>query len=130
MKPSQKRQRGMSLIEALTTVLIFSVGLMGLVGLQSRAIQFSSSAEDTNRAALLANDLTAQMRLSKSITVNATELQAWKDRVSKPAEGGLPNGVGNVTQRSATEVDITIQWKSPNAATTEPMNKYQTQFIL
>ncbi len=126
MKPTAKRQRGMSLIEALTTILIFSVGLMGLVGLQSRAIQVSTGAEDTNRAALLANELTSQMWLANSLSVDTT---AWKDRVSKPEDGGLPHGVGTVTV-TGNVADITITWRAPQAASGAQDNRYQTQVQL
>ena len=126
MKRTPKRQRGLSLIEALTTILIFSVGLMGLVGLQSRAIQVSTGAEDTNRAALLANELTSQMWLANSVTVDST---AWQERVSKPEEGGLPNGLGTVTV-TGNVADITITWRAPQAASGVQDNRYQTQVQL
>ena len=48
---------GVSLIEVLVSILIFSFGIVGLIGLQARALQYSTSAEDTTRAALLASDL-------------------------------------------------------------------------
>ena len=64
-QPSRRRQAGMSLIEVLTAVLIFSIGILGLVGLHARATQFSVSAEDTNRAALLANEMVTAVWLNR-----------------------------------------------------------------
>ena len=47
-------QRGVTLIEVLVSVLIMSFGILGIVALQARAIQFSLDADDRNRAALFA----------------------------------------------------------------------------
>ena len=41
-----------------------SVGLLGLIGLQARAVNFSVNAEDRNRAALFANDVASGMWLA------------------------------------------------------------------
>jgi len=68
LRPSQ-RQRGSTLLEVLVSVLIFSFGILGLVAMQVRATQYSVDAEDRNRAALLADDLAAQMRLARTVTL-------------------------------------------------------------
>ena len=62
-----RRVRGMTLVEVLVSLLIFSFGLLGLMGLQARALRFSIGAEDTNRAALLANEVAAQMLTRQSM---------------------------------------------------------------
>lgn len=116
----------MSLIEVLTTVLIFSVGLLGLVGLQTRAIQVSAGAEDTNRAALLANELSSQMWLANDTRIDTT---AWAAQVKDTLNGGLPNGVGTVAF-DGNVATITVQWKSPNAAKDATPNQYQTQVVI
>jgi len=127
----RRRQAGMSLIEVLTAVLIFSLGILGLVGLQARATQFSVSAEDTNRAALLASELVTTLWLNQQApgagpVLPPEALAAWTAQVADPAAGGLPNGVGDVVIKGE-QVDITLTWKSPNAATADPVNRYSTQ---
>jgi len=111
-----KRQRGVALIEVLMAVLIFSVGILGLVGLQSRAIQLSMDTEDRNRAALLANELVNEMWLRRTPTVPAGVETAWQDKVKDATKSGLPGGDGKyeVTGRQA---DVTIEWQSPGAST-------------
>lgn len=123
----------MTLIEVLVAILIFSFGLLGFVGLQARAIQYSVSAEDSNRAALLANDMAATM-VTKS-TVNATDLAsdivAWQSRVSDPLGAGLPGGSGTVAT-AGNVATITITWRAPNVATgtANSQNRYFTQVVL
>lgn len=123
----------MTLIEVLVAILIFSFGLLGFVGLQARAIQYSVSAEDSNRAALLANDMAATM-VTKS-TVNATDLAsdivAWQSRVSDPLAAGLPNGSGTVAT-AGNVATITIMWRAPNTPSGAPnsQNRYFTQVVL
>jgi len=124
-------QGGMTLIEVLVAILIFSFGLVGLVALQARALQYSTSAEDANRAALLASEATAQMTLSDTISLSTNDLQAWQAKVATPASGGLPNGVGTISTTSGLAT-LTITWRAPTAASgaANADNKYVTQFKL
>ena len=50
------RPRGVTLIESLVALLVLSFGVMGVVALQGRALQYAVDAEDRNRAALLADN--------------------------------------------------------------------------
>lgn len=126
MKPTpRRRQAGFSLIEVLTAILIFSLGILGLVGLQTQAIQFSTSAEDSNRAAMLANEIVATMWVNQSAAVPDAVLTAWQARVADPKVDGLPNGVGDVDV-AGNQATITITWRAPNAPAGS-QNRYVTQ---
>jgi type IV pilus assembly protein PilV len=57
----RRAQRGAFLLEALIGILIFSLGILGIVGLQARAIRFTNDAEYRAEAMYLANSLIAQM---------------------------------------------------------------------
>ena len=59
-------QSGVALIEVLISILLFSLGILGLIGLQARAISFSVDAEDRNRAALFANEIATSSSTSVS----------------------------------------------------------------
>src|SRR3984893_17699890 len=54
-------QSGAFLLEALIGILIFSLGVLGIVGLQARAIRFTNDAEFRAEAMYLANSLISQM---------------------------------------------------------------------
>jgi len=125
-----QRQRGMTLIEVLVAILIFSFGLVGLVALQARALQYSTSAEDTNRASLLANEITSQMTMKQTVSLPTATVSAWSARVAD-ATTGLPNGSGAVSVDATTGMaTITIQWRATTAASgaANSQNQYVTQF--
>jgi type IV pilus assembly protein PilV len=56
------RQRGATLIEALVSILLFSLGLLGLAGLQVNALAFQKSSWATNRIAEISIDIGERMR--------------------------------------------------------------------
>lgn len=132
MTTRKSRQRGFTLIEILVALLIFSFGLLGFVGLQARAIQFSVGAEDSNRAALLANDMAATMVLQDTVntTTLATEITAWQDRVAS-ATAGLPNGAASASS-VGNVATITVTWRATSAISgaANSANRYQTQLTL
>lgn len=55
-------QSGFSMIEVLVTLVLVSVGVLGMVALQARTIQYTQDSEQRNVAATLANDLVELMR--------------------------------------------------------------------
>jgi type IV pilus assembly protein PilV len=122
--------RGMTLVEVLVALLVFSVGLVGMAALQARALRYSNSAEDTNRAALLANEIAAQMLMNQNVVLPSARIAAWRARVADPTGSGLPNGDANVSVDGTGLATITIQWRSPNAASgaANAQSRYVTQF--
>lgn len=114
-------QRGVTLIEVLVSVLIVSFGILGLVALQARAIQFSLAADDRNRASLFADDLAAQMRLARTVTLAPVQIDAFEKRVQgldpvtdQPTGLGLPNASLTVTPGAVpNRATITITWRHP-----------------
>jgi type IV pilus assembly protein PilV len=125
-----RSQAGLTLIEVLVAILIFSFGLLGFVGLQARAIQYSTSAEDSNRAALLANEIAAAAVTSGNINLGSSVISAWQARASDPTGVGLPNGNGAYTV-AGNVATITITWR-PNGAASGALNaqnQYVTQVV-
>lgn len=120
-----RRARGISLIEVLVVLVLFSFGLIGMVGLQARAVQTSVGAEDSARAALLANDLASRMWGARSVTLDTAVIDAWNDRVGDPTQGGLPNGAGTVTV-VGNVATITVTWRAPHEPSTTS-HVYRTQ---
>jgi len=62
------RQRGFTLIEVLVSVLIFTLGILGLVGMQASAIKFSTDAHQRAQATFLADQLLARMLIADPTT--------------------------------------------------------------
>lgn len=59
------KQSGVVLLEALIAILIFSFGLLGLIGTQATAIGMSIDAKSRSDAAYLGNQLISMMWLSR-----------------------------------------------------------------
>ena len=125
----RQAQRGALLVEALIVILIFSFGLLAVVGLQAKATQVAVGAEDANRAALLASEIAAEMWAQRSVTVGDDKLEAWQDKVASPTDGGLPNGEGNVSVQGDLAT-VTITWKHPAATESEPSAVYTTNVLI
>jgi type IV pilus assembly protein PilV len=108
-----QRQRGVALIESLVSLLIFSFGVLGLIGLEASAINYSVDAEDRNRAALFASDISSSMWLNGTVTVSAAQLATWQANIKNTAlPTGLPGGILKITVTPATTpyADILITW--------------------
>lgn len=59
--PQAGRQSGVMLIEAMLAILIFSIGVLGIIGLQAAANKASVQAKYRSEASLLANEIIGRM---------------------------------------------------------------------
>jgi type IV pilus assembly protein PilV len=122
--------RGVSLIEVLVAIVLISFGILGLVSLQARAVQVSVSAEDSQRAALLAGELAATMWGANTVSLDAGVIDAWEARLADASVVGLPNATGTVDVGAAGNVArITVQWRAPQAASGQE-NRYVTDVVI
>jgi type IV pilus assembly protein PilV len=123
----------MSLIEVLASILIFSIGVLGLVALQARATQVSLASEDRNRAALLANEAVSLMWTNHNGNLPAVSPSSvyttWVAKVAANQNYGLPNGVGSVTYDAPSSIaTVTIQWQEPAKGST--LSQYVTDVVV
>ena len=116
--------RGVALIEIMVAVLLVTFGLLGLISLLGRSVQFAVGAEDSQRAALLASEMSSSMWSANTVALDAAVVNAWAARVADGSKTGLPNGVGTVTV-AANVARITVTWRPPRAAAGEE-NRYIT----
>jgi len=134
MNNTKSKQTGVLLIEVLFAILIFSFGILGLVGLQAVASQNSTNAEDRTIASTLANDIVSQMwlRRTQDTSGNASavalgaDVVAWQARV---AASGLPNAAGTVATAGGITT-VTITWRAPSKNAADSNNRYETQVAL
>ncbi|MBX3621864.1 MAG: prepilin-type N-terminal cleavage/methylation domain-containing protein [Rhizobacter sp.] len=125
--PLRRGQSGFTLIEVLVAVLICSIGLLGIVGLQARAIQYSVGAEDVNRAALLADEAVWAIQDQKSVPLSSTRYAAWQARVQDP-NVGFAYGQGEIGEPDANGiVRITITWRPPDSPDGAQPRQYVTE---
>lgn len=126
---------GVMLLEALIGILIFSIGILALVGMQATSVRQVSSAKYRTDASLLANDLMGQMWLGDRTPVNLTanfsspsgaDYLLWVERI-KPVLPGSADHLPSVSVRSVpgtfaphAEVRITLYWQPPS----EPLHQF------
>lgn len=93
MKHHGKRNQGFSLIEVMVTLVLLTVGMLGLVAMQGRGIQYTADAAQRNNALMLANeamemiranrDKAASYNLNELPTNSACELEISSDDIEK-----------------------------------------------
>jgi type IV pilus assembly protein PilV len=128
------RQQGAYLLEALIGILIFSFGILGIVGLQAQAIRFTNDSEFRAEAVYLANGLISQMWTANQATLQANyrspggiEYLNFKTLKVAPAFGAmmtkdpdvLVNDASLPSPPSTTSsvVQVTIYWTLPGDTT-------------
>jgi type IV pilus assembly protein PilV len=129
------------LIEALIAILIFSIGILAVVGMQSVAIKNVTESRSRSEASLLAGELLTQMWVDQSInaaqvnTSNVTvanynyagtgtvpaRLAAWVTRVQGKLPGSTNAGIRpkvTITNASASGATVKIElfWQNPEEA--------------
>lgn len=144
MRPVLKSQQGSMLLEALIAILIFSMGILALVGLQTAAVKASSDAKYRTEASQLANQLLGQMwvsdRTAATLQTNfqggggtdGTTYTTWLADVQNTLPGVTANppvvivtlNVGPTTTTS--QVVITIFWKAPSEPAANAPHQYTT----
>ena len=60
-KPNPKRSSGFTMVEVLITVVVVSIGLLGLAGLQISGLRANMGSEARSKATILANDIAERM---------------------------------------------------------------------
>lgn len=104
------RERGFTLIEVLITLVIFSIGLLSVAGLQTISKKANFDALQRTTASMLAHDIIERMR------ANARQLQIYNNngsRVLGSATQTVPNP--NCTSASCNQVQLAnadlYQWE-------------------
>ncbi len=138
--------QGFMLLEVLIALLIFSLGVLGLVGLQSAAAKQSGESRYRADAVLLANELigmmwagdhsNAMLLATYSATSTDAGFTAWKAKVGTTLPGALapavvlttvtaaapvvPAGANvPVTPDPSTQVQVTLSWHAAGSTSAD-----------
>lgn len=112
-------QRGSILLEGLIAILIFSFGILALVGMQAAAIKSTSEAKYRTDASFLANQLVGQMwadnraTMASNYQTGGSVYNTWKTQV----EATLPGATANpptVVVGANNQVTVTVRWQAPS----------------
>lgn len=115
-------EAGVSLLEVLITLVVVTIGLLGLVGLQTVSLQLNQGALVRSQATNLAYDITDRIRANwpsasayniaideaaeaSPSTLAAADLSEWREALNAT----LPDGTGSVSV-AGNRVTVVIRW--------------------
>jgi type IV pilus assembly protein PilV len=134
----RRRVRGVVLLDALVAIVIFSIGILGLVNLLASAVSLTTDANYRLDAAMIADQVIGQMWGDNSSTLEAdyigsggsggTKYAAWVTGLGCGSGSSLTNCLPGISANppsiaisqtnAATRpndylVTVTVYWKSP-----------------
>ncbi|MEO8417315.1 MAG: prepilin-type cleavage/methylation domain-containing protein [Methylophilaceae bacterium] len=110
LQQGAKSQQGVVLLESLIAILIFSMGILALVGLQAAMIKSTSDAKYRAEATFIAQQRLGMMWSDPGNLADYVE-------ASTDISALLPNGTRTVTLPAAGgEVSVTVTWQQPGQA--------------
>lgn len=133
------RNRGMTMVEVLVTVVILSFGLLALAGLQVTALGGSKNASNRTVATMLGYEILDAMRANRGAaldgnydigltaspptgtTLAAQDLARWRAEVQRR----LPSGTGSVQVGADNVASVIVQWDDSRGAT--PPTQFELQ---
>ena len=132
-------QSGVVLLEALIAILIFSLGILTIVGIQATSIRMAGDAQLRTKATLLANRLVGEMwvqggtiaALKTAYETGGSAYNTWLADVK--ADSGLPgveeaedvvSTLPTVTVSDTGEVVVTLFWRTPSMRKDEPGHQH------
>ncbi len=123
-KYKSKYQRGVSLMEILISLLVLSVGLLGLAALQGVSLKANHGAYQKSQATFLAYDIVDRLRANRTqaiaesydidisggslggTTLAAADVNDWLTSLSNL----LPSGDGSINCDNAGSCTVVVQW--------------------
>ena len=118
------RQAGSSLLEPLVALLIFSVGILAIVGMQAASIKLAGDAKYRTDASLLANQLIGEMWVgNRSVAAlqsnysspSGTTYTAWQNQVKTVLPGSAAHPPTVTIDPLNSQVTVTLFWQVPGA---------------
>ncbi len=100
-------QAGVVLIEALVGVLIFSIGILAIIGMQAFAVEQVADAKYRLDASMIANQQIGRMWVDQANLANyVTTNQSLSE---------LPDGKLTITVVGTSDVTVTVEWTPPHS---------------
>jgi type IV pilus assembly protein PilV len=143
-----RRQNGLMLIESLMAIVIFSFGILALIGMQAATIKQAGDAKLRADASYLTGQMISRMWVDRSnlasyahktggtlcaftgTNASSTEVSKWLGAADKKGTllGTLPNASSQILVQTGTNrVTVTVCWQSPQETT--PHNFTSTALI-
>lgn len=121
----QRLQRGFSMVEVMVSVVVLSIGLLGMAALQARSLQENRGAYLRSQGSILAYDILERIRsnsdaakaggydislgqrkFSSASAMATTDLKDWVANLTSL----LPSGDGSIDCDSSGNCTVIVQW--------------------
>ncbi|MGO0308623.1 type IV pilus modification protein PilV [Endozoicomonas acroporae] len=113
-KSPEKKNRGAGLIEVLISLLVITIGILGMAGVHSSSLQYNQSAYVQSQATFLATDMLDRIQANNSLARSGNSYQAGMNDLeySQCIDSNYPNSceAGSCTPQEMAAYDI-LQWK-------------------
>lgn len=128
---SRGKQKGVMLLEALIGLLIFSIGILALLGMQAMAMRATIDAKYRSEASFLANEIIGAMWVDRANLANyatascagTAACNAWLIRV----QAIMPNAIGANAPTIAIagqQATVTVRWLRPGEPVGTPASNH------
>jgi type IV pilus assembly protein PilV len=105
----KRRMKGFTLIEVLVSVVVFSIGLIGLASLQTIALKNNNTSYMRSQAILLAQDIADRMRANR-VAIDAGAYNMASVNLADPTydctASSMPSGDATCTPQQMAQVDL------------------------
>jgi type IV pilus assembly protein PilV len=118
-----KAQRGSILLEGMIAILIFSMGILALMGMQAQSVKNTGDAKYRADASFLANKVIASMwtadpvNLTGDFQTGGAKFLQWRDNDVRGTSTGLPGGDATVQFGANRLVTVRVLWQAPQDTT-------------
>ncbi|HCF3685940.1 TPA: type 4a pilus minor pilin PilV [Pseudomonas aeruginosa] len=91
------RQSGFSMIEVLVALLLISIGVLGMIAMQGKTIQYTADSVERNKAAMLGSNLLESMRASPKALYDVKDQMATQSDFFKAKGSAFPTAPSSCT---------------------------------
>jgi type IV pilus assembly protein PilV len=110
--PLKAAQQGVVLLEAMIAILIFSMGVLAIVGLQAAMIKNTADSKYRSEAGYIAQTRIGQIWADPANAASYVE-------TNTDISALLPSGTRTVTQPVTGQFTVTVTWQQPGAGETQ-----------
>ncbi|HCF3890620.1 TPA: type 4a pilus minor pilin PilV [Pseudomonas aeruginosa] len=90
-------QSGFSMIEVLVALLLISIGVLGMIAMQGKTIQYTADSVERNKAAMLGSNLLESMRASPKALYDVKDQMATQPDFFKAKGSAFPTAPSSCT---------------------------------
>lgn len=131
---TRSSQKGSMVVETVIAILLFSIGILTLIGLQATAIKVSAESKNRSEAAFLGNQVIAQMWVdagnmasyahnptgslctpSGGATTHSPAV-AWLNTVNAALPGATSDRQQVIVDSTTRTVTVSVCWQYPGEA--------------